>query len=131
MKSSQVSVTWRAWTLADSCRVDETEDVFCLSLYADEPLEGENYVWVDLGKKDEGVMLTVAPNAGDGITEEDDQAGVDCKKLPYPYEGPGHNHMYFDIDNAFLFGGDYEVWIVMEYFDLGEAIDCQYDSNGA
>ena len=34
-------------------------------------------------------------------------------------------------DDSFIFGGDNEVWIVMEYFDLGVQIDCQYDSNGA
>jgi len=103
----------------------------CSSLYAEEPIEGENYIWIDLGDKDEGFLLSLAPNGGDGITEVDEQADVDCKKLPFPYAGPGNNHMYFDIDDSFIFGGENEVWIVMEYFDLGEGIDCQYDSNGA
>ena len=103
----------------------------CSSLYADDPIEGENYIWIDLGDKDEGLLLSLAQNGGDGITEADEQAGVDCKKLPFPYNGPGHNHMYFDVDDSFIFGGDNEVWIVTEYFDLGEGIDCQYDSNGA
>lgn len=41
--------------------------------------------------------------------------------------------MYFKIDDAFLFGGNREAWIVMEYFDSNKAeqINCQYDSNGA
>jgi len=104
----------------------------CSSLFAlEEPIEGKNYIWMDLGKKDEGLLLKLAPNGGDGITEPDVKANVDCKKLPYPYAGPGHNHMYFDIDDSFMKGGDNKVWIVMEYFDEGISIDCQYDSNGA
>ena len=100
-------------------------------LYAiDEPEEGKDYVWIDLDKENEGLLLTQAEQ-GDGITEEDDQAGVDCRKLPFPYAGPGNNHMYFRIDDSFIRGGENEVWIVMEYFDVGNQIDCQYDSNGA
>ena len=74
--------------------------------------------------------LALAPNDGAAITEPDVKAGVDCKKLPYPYDGPGHNHLCFDIDDSFMCGGNNEVWIVMEYFDSGTAINCQYDSNG-
>ena len=100
-------------------------------IYAQEkPEEGKNYIWIDLGKKNEGVLL-IQSEQGDGITEPDIVAGVDCKKLPYPYAGPGNNHMYFKIDDSFMFGGNNKVWIVMEYFDLGENIDCQYDSNAA
>lgn len=94
------------------------------------PQEGVNYVWIDLGKMDRGHLLSLAPNDADVITEPDVKAGIDCKKLPYPYAGPGHNHMSFDIDDSFLWGGNHEVWIVMEYFDSGMAINCQYDSNG-
>jgi hypothetical protein len=101
------------------------------SLYAKEdPQEGKDYIWIDLGEENEGVLLTQAEQ-GDGMTEPDEIGDVDCRKLPYPYAGPGHNHMYFRIDDSFMFGGDHEVWIVMEYYDLGEQIDCQYDSNGA
>ncbi len=96
----------------------------------EEPEEGKNYIWIDLGKENEGFLLTQVEK-GDGITEDDEQADVDCRKLPYPYAGPGHNHLYFNIDDSFIFGGDHEVWIVMEYLDIGEQIDCQYDSNGA
>ena len=100
-------------------------------VYAKEdPKEGVDYIWIDLGKENEGVFLQQAEQ-GDGITEEDEQGDVDCRKLPYPYAGPGHNHMYFRIDDPFMCGGEHEVWIVMEYFDLGEQIDCQYDSTGA
>jgi hypothetical protein len=100
-------------------------------LYAqEEPEEGKNYVWIDLGKKNEGFLLTQAEQ-GDGITEEDIKGDVDSRKLPFPYNGPGHNHMYFRIDDSFIRGGDHEVWIVMEYFDVGVQINCQYDSNGA
>lgn len=99
-------------------------------LYAKEPEEGKDFIWIDLGKKNEEHLLMQAEQ-GDGITEPDTKAGVDCRKLPYPYAGPGHNHMYFRIDDAFMFGGEHKVWIVMEYFDVGEQIDCQYDSNGA
>lgn len=103
----------------------------CMSLYAQ--VEGEDYAWVDLGAEDVGVLLAIAANGGDGITEPDTQGGVDCKKAPFPYEGPGHNHMYFDLDDSFIFGGENSVWLVTEYFDAGEdgaAINCQYDSNG-
>jgi len=93
------------------------------------PEEGKDYIWVDLGEKNEGLLLTQEEQA-DGISEADEQAGVDCRKQPYPYAGPGNNHMYFRIDDSFIFGGDHEVWIVMEYLDLGNQIDCQYDSNG-
>lgn len=100
-------------------------------LYGEEPEEGKNYIWIDLGEENEGFLLTLAPDGGDGITEPDEKADVDCRKLPFPYAGPGHNHMYFDIDDSFMKGGDNEVWMAMEYFDEGIAIDCQYDSNGA
>ena len=100
-------------------------------VYAREgPVEGKDYIWIDLGKKNEGFLLAQAEQ-GDGITEDDIKADADCRKLPFPYNGPGHNHMYFRIDDSFLRGGDHEVWIVMEYFDVGNQIDCQYDSNGA
>ncbi len=90
----------------------------------------KNYAWIDLGEKDNGHLLALAPNDGAAITEPDLKAGIDCKKLPYPYDGPGHNHMCFDIDDSFMWGGNNEVWVVMEYFDSGTAINCQYDSNG-
>jgi len=95
-----------------------------------EPIAGKDYIWIDLGKKNEGVLLTQSEQ-GDGVTEPDTKAGVDCRKQPYPYNGPGHNHIYFKIDDSFMFSGNFKVWIVMEYFDVGEQIDCQYDSNGA
>jgi len=95
----------------------------------DEPEEGKNYIWVDLGKENEGFLLT-QEEQGDGISDAGDKAGVDCRKQPFPYAGPGNNHMYFRIDDTFIFGGEHEVWIVMEYFDFGTQIDCQYDSNG-
>jgi hypothetical protein len=97
----------------------------------EEPEEGKNYIWIDLGEENEGFLLTQEEQA-DGISEVDEIGGVECRKQPYPYAGPGHNHMYFRIDDSFMFGGEHEVWIVMEYLDLGEnQIDCQYDSNGA
>ena len=102
------------------------------AIAAEEPEEGKNFVWVDLGKKSEGVLLTKSEQA-DGVTKHAVQGGVDCLENPWPYNGPGHNHMYFKIDDSFLVGGDHKAWIVMEYFDSNEAkeIDCQYDSNGA
>ncbi len=101
-------------------------------LAADEPIEGENFIWVDLGEESEGVLLTQSEQ-GDGITEPAVKDKVDCLENPWPYNGPGHNHMYFKIDDSFIFGGDHEAWIVMEYFDSKQAeeINCQYDSNGA
>jgi len=102
------------------------------SIAKEEPIEGENFIWVDLGKENKGLLLTQSEQ-GDGVTEPDTKDGVDCRKNPWPYGGPGHNHMYFKIDDSFLFGGNHEAWIVMEYFDSADAqeIDCQYDSNGA
>ncbi|MCH8293856.1 hypothetical protein IH992_22460 [Candidatus Poribacteria bacterium] len=102
------------------------------AIAAEEPEEGKNFIWVDLGKKSEGVLLTQSEQ-GDGVTEPAVVEGVDCLENPWPYNGPGHNHMYFKIDDVFLFGGKHEAWIIMEYFDSNEAqqIDCQYDSNGA
>ena len=99
---------------------------------AEEPVEGENFIWIDLGKENEGVLLTQSEQ-GDGITEPAEQNSVDCLENPWPYNGPGNNHMYFKIDDAFLFGGNREAGIVMEYFDSNKAeqINCQYDSNGA
>ncbi len=101
-----------------------------IAMKRDEQRADKNYAWIDLGKKDNGHLLALAPNDGAAITEPDVKAGVDCRKLPYPYTGPGHNHMCFDIDDSFMWGGNNEVWIVMEYFDSGTAINCQYDSNG-
>ena len=99
---------------------------------AAEPIEGENFIWVDLGKENKGVLLTQSEQ-GDGVTEPAVQDKVDCLENPWPYAGEGHNHMYFRIDDAFLLGGNHEAWIVMEYFDSNKAeeINCQYDSNGA
>lgn len=101
-------------------------------LAAEDPVEGKNFIWVDLGEENEGVLLTQSEQ-GDGITEPAVLDKVDCLENPWPYNGPGQNHMYFKIDDSFLFGGNHEVWIIMEYFDSNEAeeIDCQYDSNGA
>lgn len=64
----------------------------------------KNFAWIDLGKKDNGHLLALAPNDGAAITEPDVKAGVDCRKLPYPYSGPGHNHLCFDIDDSFMWG---------------------------
>jgi hypothetical protein len=99
---------------------------------AEEPVEGENFIWVDLGEENDGVLLTQSEQ-GDGITEPAEKDKVDCLENPWPYNGPGHNHMYFKIDDSFLFGGNHKAWIVMEYYDSKEweEIDCQYDSNGA
>lgn len=96
----------------------------------EDPKEGKDYIWVDLGKENEELLLSQSEQA-DGVSEDDEQADVECRKQPFPYVGPGNNHMYFKIDDSFMFGGDNEVWIVMEYFDSGTQIDCQYDSNGA
>ena len=98
---------------------------------AEEPVEGENFIWVDLGEESDGILLTQSEQT-DGVTEAAVQDKVDCLENPWPYNGPGSNHMYFKIDDSFLFGGNHEAWIVMEYFDSNEAekIDCQYDSNG-
>ena len=99
---------------------------------AEEPVEGENFIWVDLGEESDGVLLTQSEQ-DDGITEPAEKNNVDCLENPWPYNGPGNNHMYFKIDDSFLFGGNHKAWIVMEYFDSNEAeqINCQYDSNGA
>ena len=99
---------------------------------AEKPIEGENFIWVDLGEESEGVLLTQSEQ-GDGVTKPAVQDNVDCLENPWPYNGNGHNHMYFKIDDSFLFGGNHQAWIVMEYYDSKEweEIDCQYDSNGA
>ncbi len=99
---------------------------------AENPEEGKNFIWVDLGEESEGVLLTQSEQ-GDGVTKPAVQDKVDCLENPWPYNGPGHNHMYFKIDDSFLFGGNHKAWIVMEYFDSNKAeqINCQYDSNGA
>jgi hypothetical protein len=96
------------------------------------PKAGTDFIWVDLGKKEEGLLLTQSEQA-DGVTKPETVKGVDCRENPWPYNGPGHNHMYFKVDDSFLFGGKTEAWIVMEYFDSLAApqINCQYDSTGA
>ena len=86
-----------------------------------------DYIWIDLGERNEGLLLTQR-EMGDGVAEYDVKAGVDCRKVPFPYSGPGNNHIYFDIDDSFLCGGENEVWIVTEYFDAGDWINCHYDS---
>ena len=103
-----------------------------LSVAAEAPEEGKNFVWVDLGKKNESLLLTQSEQ-GDGKTKPTVKSGMDCRENPWPYNGPGHNHMYFKIDDTFLVGGKHKAWIIMEYFDSNKAqeIDCQYDSNGA
>ena len=103
-----------------------------LSVAAEDPEEGKNFVWVDLGKKNESLLLTQSEQ-GDGKTKPTVKSGMDCRENPWPYNGPGHNHMYFKIDDTFLVGGKHKAWIIMEYFDSNKAqeIDCLYDSNGA
>ena len=100
--------------------------------HAADPVAGVDFVWVDLGEENEGLLLT-QEEQGDGMTEPDDVGGLECRINPWPYAGPGHNHMYFRIDDAYLFATNTEAWIIMEYFDSADAqqIDCQYDSNGA
>ncbi len=100
--------------------------------HAADPVAGEDFIWIDLGEENEGLLLTQT-EGGDGVTEPDDVAGLDCRVNPWPYAGPGHNHMYFKVDDTFLFATDVEAWLVVEYFDSADAqqIDCQYDSNGA
>jgi len=122
----------RRITLAIALISLQTLLIAMFSTAADEPKLGENLIWVDLGEENEGLLLT-QEEQGDGITEPATKLGVDCRENPWPYGGPGHNHMYFRIDDGFLLGGKHKAWIVMEYFDSLEAqeIDCQYDSNGA
>lgn len=102
------------------------------SSYAADPVPGEDFIWIDLGEENQGLLLTQV-EGGDGVTEPDDIGGLECRVNPWPYAGPGHNHMYFRIDDAFLLAVDVEAWIIVEYFDSADAqqINCQYDSNGA
>jgi hypothetical protein len=86
-----------------------------------------DYIWIDLGERNEGLLMTQR-EMGDGVTEHDVKAGVDCRKVPSPYSGLANNHIYFAIDDSFLCGGENKVWIAMEYFDAGEWIHCHYDS---
>lgn len=95
-----------------------------------EELEEIDYIWVDLGKENIEHHLSQTEEF-DGITEYDLKSGTDCRKQPFPYDGPGFNHIYFDIDDSFICGGNNEVWIAIEYFDNGYKIVCQYDSNGS
>ncbi len=93
-------------------------------------LDGEmpvDYIWIDLGKRNEGFLL-IQREGSDGITLHDVKSGVDCRKSPFPYDGLKSNHIYFAIDDSFLHGGKNEVWIVIEYFDAGDWINCHYDS---
>jgi hypothetical protein len=122
----------RRITLVVALILVQTFLISMISTAAEEPKLGENLIWIDLGEENEGLLLTQEEQA-DGITEPATKLAVDCRENPWPYNGPGHNHMYFRIDDGFLLGGDHEAWIVMEYFDSLEAqqIDCQYDSNGA
>lgn|GEM_PF-2369576 len=75
-----------------------------IAMTRDERRTDVKYARIDLGKKDNGRLLALAPNDGAAITEPDVKAGVECRKLPYPYSGPGHNHMCFDIDDSFMRG---------------------------
>jgi hypothetical protein len=100
--------------------------------HAADPIAGVDFIWTDLGEENEGLLLT-QKEGGDGMTEPDDVGGLECRINPWPYAGPGHNHMYFDVDDTFLLAVDVEAWLVVEYFDSLDApqINCQYDSNGA
>ena len=96
------------------------------------PKEGVDFVWVDLGKEnDEHGLSQTDAGANDGAFEVDKKDGVDCRKSPV---GDIIYYMYFQIDDNFVFGGNNEAWIVIEYFDTNEpsetGVDCQYDSNG-
>ena len=62
------------------------------SIAAEEPKAGENFLWIDLGEENEGLLLT-QEEQGDGITEPAIQGDVDCRENPWPYNGPGHNHI--------------------------------------
>ena len=103
-----------------------------ITVAAEDPEEGENFIWADIGEKNESLLLTQSEQ-GDGKTKPIIKGNIDCRENPWPYNGPGHNHMYFKIDDSFLVGGKHKSWIIMEYFDSNKAqeIDCQYDSNGA
>jgi len=107
--------------------------IICVgTAHAADPVPGVDFIWADLGEENDGLLLTQT-EGGDGVTEPDDVGGLECRVNPWPYGGPGNNHMYFRIDDAFMFATDTEAWIVIEYFDSLESqqINCQYDSNGA
>ena len=48
-----------------------------LSVAAEDPEEGKNFVWVDLGKKNESLLLTLSEQ-GDGKTKPTVKSGMDC-----------------------------------------------------
>ena len=89
--------------------------VLGLSSAGAQPMPGEDFIWIDLGEEDRGLLLTQAEQQ-DGVTEPAVKGRVDCRENPWPYDGPGGNHIYFRIDDGYLRGGDTEAWIVMEYF---------------
>ena len=86
-----------------------------------QPVAGEEYIWIDLGEENEGLLLSQVEQQ-DGVTEPAVQGGVDCRENPWPYDGPGGNFIYFRIDDGFLRGGDTEAWIVVEYFDSAHSL---------
>ncbi|MBI1930743.1 DUF5010 domain-containing protein [Candidatus Poribacteria bacterium] len=89
----------------------------------------ETVVWTDLGAANDTHGL-IQLELTDGVTEPASIGGKECKKLPYPYSGPGNNHMYFDVNRQFIFAEKTEVWIVVAYFDVGQQMVLQYDSPG-
>ena len=44
--------------------------------HAADPVAGEDFIWIDLGEENEGLLLTQT-EGGDGVTEPDDVAGLE------------------------------------------------------
>ena len=101
---------------------------------AQEPKELEDFVWIELGDENDehGLIQFDFPNDGQTDVVKKGNPKKECRLSP---NADTCRYMYFRIDDTFLFGGNNEVWIVIEYFDIADpvenGIDCHYDSNGA
>src|SRR5690606_38191972 len=79
--------------------------------------------------KTNGIEL-VASADGDGPVEEKVVAGRLAWTTTKNRHSPERRYMYFDVDYRFLYDGDEQVVVAVDYFDAGpESFEIQYDSS--
>jgi len=99
---------------------------------AQEPKEGKDFIWIELGAENDehGLIQFDFPNDGKTEVVKEGNPKKECRLSPGRL-GPDErsSYIYFQIDDSFLFGGNNEVWIIMEYLDSEQEqpIECHYD----
>ncbi len=92
-------------------------------------LSARPYAWLDLGRYPYAQGLRVAINQYDGAWKTTYLAGRQAAYPDHTSTPAPSNHIYLDLDNAFIFNTPSHVWVTVEYFDGGsDGWMLEYDS---